>query len=40
LEKWIAAWDDLIDFEVVRVIPSEDAARRFEASVGTRPATD
>jgi hypothetical protein len=30
LEQWIAAWDDIVDFEVVPVIESKDAAARFE----------
>jgi len=29
LEQWISAWDDLVDFEVVPVIPSQEAASRF-----------
>ena len=29
LEQWIAAWADLVDFEVVPVIGSADAAGRF-----------
>jgi hypothetical protein len=28
LEQWIAAWDDLVEFEVVPVIPSTEAACR------------
>ncbi|HEX6371019.1 MAG TPA: DUF3303 family protein [Longimicrobium sp.] len=26
LREWMAAWDDIVDFEVVPVIPSADAA--------------
>ncbi len=29
LDEWMAAWDDLVSFEVVPVISSADAARRF-----------
>jgi len=28
LELWIACWSDLVDFEVVPVIPSAEAAQR------------
>lgn len=28
LQEWIAAWEDLVDFEVVRVISSADASAR------------
>ena len=27
LEEWMAKWDDLVDFEVFPVLPSQDAAR-------------
>ena len=29
LEQWMAHWRDLVDFEVHRVITSEEAARRM-----------
>ena len=29
LEQWIAAWSDIVDFEVVPVIASAEAASRF-----------
>ena len=29
LDEWIAAWSDLVDFDVVEVIASEDAAGRI-----------
>ena len=29
LEQWMAAWEDLVDFEVVPVISSAEAAARF-----------
>ncbi|HVE79646.1 MAG TPA: DUF3303 family protein [Gemmatimonadaceae bacterium] len=29
LEEWMAAWRDLVSFEVVPVISSAEAARRF-----------
>jgi hypothetical protein len=29
LRAWIARWDDLVDFEVIPVIASADAAARF-----------
>ena len=28
-DEWIAAWDDLVDFEVIPVISSADAAAKF-----------
>lgn len=28
LDEWIAAWSDLVDFEVIPVITSAEAARR------------
>ena len=31
LDQWMDAWRDLVDFEVIPVISSEDAARRFGA---------
>jgi hypothetical protein len=30
LEQWIAAWEDIVDFEVVPVMQSKDAAAKFE----------
>lgn len=33
LEPWIAAWSDLVDFEVVPVISSAEAAERAEAEI-------
>jgi transcriptional regulator GlxA family with amidase domain len=32
LEQWIANWNDIVDFEVVRVMPSREAAERVRAS--------
>ena len=29
LDQWIAAWDDLVDFEVIPVITSAEAAAAF-----------
>jgi hypothetical protein len=29
LERWMAAWSDLVTFEVIPVITSEEAAERF-----------
>lgn len=29
LDRWIANWTDLVDFDVVPVITSADAAERF-----------
>lgn len=29
LEEWMARWSDLVEFEVVEVVTSEEAARRF-----------
>jgi len=31
LDTWLAAWTDLVDFEVCRVIDSAEAARRVAA---------
>jgi hypothetical protein len=31
LEQWTACWSDLVDFEVVPVIQSAEAAQRIEA---------
>jgi len=31
LTEWIANWSDIVDFEVCRVISSEEAARRVAA---------
>ena len=30
LDEWLARWADLVDFEVVPVVSSADAARAFE----------
>lgn len=30
LDGWIAAWNDLVDFEVVPVMESKDAAAKFQ----------
>ena len=35
LEPWMAAWSDLVDFEVVPVVSSAEAARRAEAETKT-----
>jgi len=32
LDQWIAAWSDLVHFEVLAVIPSAEAAARVPAS--------
>ena len=29
LDEWMAAWEDLVDFEVIPVISSADAAAKF-----------
>ena len=31
IDQWIANWSDLVDFEVCRVISSDEAARRVAA---------
>jgi uncharacterized protein DUF3303 len=28
LERWMEAWRDIVEFEVIPVIPSQDAAKR------------
>jgi len=30
LDVWMAAWEDLVEFDVVEVMPSADAQRLFE----------
>ena len=35
LDRWIAEWSDLVNFEIVRVIaPTEAAARALESGAG------
>jgi hypothetical protein len=34
LETWIAAWDDLVEFEVYPVITSAEAAKRVAPALG------
>jgi hypothetical protein len=29
IDQWIARWSDLVDFEILPVIPSADAAKQF-----------
>ena len=31
LDRWMAAWGDLVDFEIVPVVESNEAAARFSA---------
>lgn len=31
LDEWIRAWEDLVDFEVIPVVPSAEAASRVAA---------
>jgi hypothetical protein len=43
LEQWVAAWQDLVDFEIHRVITSAEAAARVptgDAPTGTEAHTD
>ena len=35
LQQWVAAWGDLIDFEIVPVVPSIAARVRAEGTTGT-----
>jgi hypothetical protein len=35
LDQWIAAWSDLVSFEVLPVIPSAEAAERFGGRPGS-----
>jgi hypothetical protein len=37
LREWIAQWDDLVDFEVIPVITSAEAASKFTQSVIATP---
>jgi hypothetical protein len=32
--QWVARWDDLVDFEIVAVCKSEDAAAVYDARSG------
>jgi len=32
LDEWVAAWDDLVDFEIVPVVTSAEAAARVSGS--------
>jgi hypothetical protein len=34
LDSWTAAWSDLVEFEIVPVISSSEAAARIEAASG------
>jgi hypothetical protein len=33
LEQWIARWSDLVDFEVLEIIPSAQAAEQIRATI-------
>ena len=35
-EQWVARWNDLVDFEIVAVDSSKDAAAGFESGVNSR----
>ena len=37
LETWMAAWRDIVSFEVVPVISSADAAKRFSSPAASAP---
>ena len=37
LETWMAAWRDIVSFEVVPVISSAEAAKRFSSSAVRAP---
>jgi hypothetical protein len=37
VDEWISHWDDLVDFEVVPVMTTADAAARAEATARARP---
>lgn len=36
LQQWMAAWSDLVEFEVIEVQTSAEAARQSRPSVSTR----
>jgi Protein of unknown function (DUF3303) len=36
LQQWVAHWNDLVDFEIVAVHSSKDAAAVFDAEVNSR----
>jgi hypothetical protein len=33
-QQWVANWDDLVEFEIVEVVPSRDAAARHGKDAG------
>ena len=33
MSEWIGHWDDIVDFEVVPVMPSEDAVRLMQSKL-------
>lgn len=33
LDEWIANWSDLVEFQVIKVMPSKDAAERVAPSL-------
>ena len=34
LQRWILAWNDLVEFEIVPVVPSKDTRMILDASAG------
>jgi len=37
LESWILSWNDLMDFEIVPVVPSKDTREIVEEAIGKKP---
>jgi hypothetical protein len=35
LQRWILAWNDLVEFEIVPVVPSKDTRMVVDTSAGT-----
>jgi len=35
LQRWILAWNDLMEFEIVPVVPSKDTRATVDASAGS-----
>ena len=37
LQRWILAWSDLVEFEIVPVVPSKDTRAAVDAAAGIAP---
>jgi hypothetical protein len=38
LQRWVAGWSDLIEFEIVPVVPSKETRKIFEELIGAEDA--